>query len=128
MIKNINSSSLDHLNLTVQNYGETLQWYTQIFGFEEVEYGLTKEGRPWGIVRNGDSMLCFYEDPGRKLMDGAELELYHQISHFGLRIKDKHTWDRSVRDRQMSTYYGSPWTGPLRLHGFRRNSGRVISS
>jgi catechol 2,3-dioxygenase-like lactoylglutathione lyase family enzyme len=33
-------SNLDHLNLSVNNFDETVEWYNKIFGFKLVEQGV----------------------------------------------------------------------------------------
>ena len=43
---------LDHLNLSVDNFALTAQWYEQVFGFEVVEEGL-QDGQLWGVLRAG---------------------------------------------------------------------------
>ena len=52
--------SLDHINMSVINLDESLQFYNETFGFENVEQG-TYKGTPYAIVKNGESMLCMYE-------------------------------------------------------------------
>lgn len=61
----MNSPRLDHLNMTVQNYSEAIKWYTKIFGFEEVEYGLTKEGHPWESIVRDHRLPTYYGSPLR---------------------------------------------------------------
>ncbi len=39
---------LDHINLTVENLKESIEWYRKIFGFELVESGATPQGNKWG--------------------------------------------------------------------------------
>jgi catechol 2,3-dioxygenase-like lactoylglutathione lyase family enzyme len=100
--------SLDHLNLTVKNFAESVAWYGRVFGFELVEEGMDDDG-PWGILRSGDSMLCIYESPKRTLLeDDGESGAYHQIYHFGLRITDRKAWEETVKKENLETYYGSP--------------------
>ncbi|MFI5403950.1 MAG: VOC family protein, partial [Planctomycetota bacterium] len=52
---------LDHLNLTVRDFDETASWYGRVFGFEVVEKETDAQGRPWGVLRAGDALLCIYE-------------------------------------------------------------------
>jgi len=54
-------------------------------------------------------MLCIYESPGRTLLeDEGESGAYHQIYHFGLRIRDRKAWEQTVSREKLETYYGSP--------------------
>ena len=95
-MKNVN---LDHINLSVNNLEETVQWYKDIFGFELAEQG-KKWGRRWGILRNGNSMIAFMEYPQRNSVDSRP-EGFHNINHFGLRIDDENQW-RKVAEEQDS--------------------------
>jgi catechol-2,3-dioxygenase len=104
-------AALDHLNLTVRNFDETASWYKTVFGFEIVEKGL-HGGLPWGVLRNGDSMLCIYESPERTQTDAEETERFHRIYHFGLRINDREQWEKTLRECALPTYFGSPLRYP----------------
>lgn len=108
---NSRKASLDHLNLTVRSFEETADWYGKVFGFEIAEQGLY-EGRPWGVLRSGDSMLCLYESPDRTSPDDDETERFHKIYHFGLRIHDRDAWEAIVREWKLRIYYGSPMQYP----------------
>ncbi len=98
-------ASLDHLNLTVRDFTETVDWYGKVFGFELVEQGMDEDG-PWGILKNGDSMLCIYESPKRAEPDADATESFHKIYHFGLRIRDREDWEKVVREQKLRVYYG----------------------
>lgn len=111
MAEKMRKVSLDHLNLTVRNFEEAAEWYEKVFGFKAAERGLY-EGRPWGVLRSGDSMLCIYESPGRASPDDDGTERFHKIYHFGLRIHDRNEWERILREQELCTYYGSPMRYP----------------
>ena len=97
-------ATLDHLNLTVTSFERTVAWYKKVFGFEVVEQGMEEDG-PWGVLKNGDSMLCVYESPKRDILDS---ERFHQIYHFGLRIENREQWEQTLRQESIPTHYGSP--------------------
>ena len=42
-------TQLDHLNLSVSNFKETVEWYQKVFGFILVEKGI-QDDKPWGII------------------------------------------------------------------------------
>ena len=108
MKKEGGKASLDHLNLTVRNFEETVAWYGGIFGFELVEKGIEDDG-PWGILKNGDSMLCIYENRNRVAINSdPSAERFHQIYHFGLRISDPTSWENALKSEALRTHYGSP--------------------
>ena len=80
---------LDHLNLSVSNFDETVGWYGRIFGMELVEDGV-QDGVRWGVIKGGDAMLCIYEHADLKFRDADAMQKrgYHAISHFVLRFTD----------------------------------------
>ncbi|MBY0472502.1 VOC family protein [bacterium] len=104
-------AALDHLNLTVRNFEEAANWYGKVFGFRVVEQGLD-DGRPWGVLRSGDSMLCIYENPGLAVPRDEDSEKFYKIYHFGLRIQNREVWEKTLREHRLATYYGSPLKYP----------------
>jgi catechol 2,3-dioxygenase-like lactoylglutathione lyase family enzyme len=89
---------LDHLNLTVRDFEETAAWYGRVFGFEVVEKETDAQGRPWGVLRSGDALLCIYEHPEFRFEgpDARRERRAHGINHFGLRISDRAAWERMM--------------------------------
>jgi catechol 2,3-dioxygenase-like lactoylglutathione lyase family enzyme len=100
--------ALDHLNLTVRDFKESVDWYGRIFGFEMVENGFL-EGAPWGILRSQDSMLCIYEDKDRvMLLKNGEDDRFHRVFHFGLRIQNREEWENILERDKLPVFYGGP--------------------
>jgi catechol 2,3-dioxygenase-like lactoylglutathione lyase family enzyme len=64
---------LDHINMTVRDFDQTVDWYGRVFDFELVEEALT-DGVRWGVIRSGEALLCIYEDPNREHLDRFELK------------------------------------------------------
>ena len=98
---------LDHLNLTVANLEDTIDWYGAVFGFEVVEHGV-RQGTPWAILKSGEAMLCVYEHarrarPSRYLADGGPR---HTIYHFGLRITDREAWLGKIEEHRIELEFG----------------------
>jgi len=95
---------LDHLNLTVRSFEESVAWYGRVFRFALVEEGIG-EGIRWGILRSeggrGFAMLCVYERPEYRPTDGEALRDLglHGIRHFGLRVRDEREW-RALLERE----------------------------
>lgn len=110
---NANVKHLDHLNLSVRSFDESAGWYRRVFGFEVVEKGEI-EGRPWGVLKAGDAMLCIYEHPDRVHLDGAGLRerKLHGFDHFGLRITDRESWLATLEREGLELLYGSPIRWP----------------
>ncbi|MEM7248359.1 MAG: VOC family protein [Acidobacteriota bacterium] len=104
-----NVKHLDHLNLTVENLDETIDWYRRVFGFELVERAV-RDGEPWGVLRSGEAMLCVYENPGRHVTERTERGrlCIHAVSHFALRITDREAWEETVQREELETFYDSP--------------------
>ena len=98
-------ATLDHLNFTVSDFEESVDYYKSRFGFSLVEKGTTIEDRPWGILKAGETMLAISEQPDlKKLMP----EDHHRINHFGFRLSDENAWLETLDEFNMKTYYGSP--------------------
>ncbi len=104
-MKNI---TIDHLNLSVRNFEESAIWYKNVFGFEKVEEGTDEKGKPWGILRNGNFMLCIYEEVEGMVLDYNKPEhaRFHQIFHFGLRVRDEKEWQQTLNEQKLKVFYG----------------------
>jgi catechol 2,3-dioxygenase-like lactoylglutathione lyase family enzyme len=97
---------LDHLNMTVTDLAESLDWYRRVLDFEKVEDGLY-QGHPWAIIRSGDAMLCLYERPDFKRADKPERlrRKAHELSHFALRITEPEAWAARVEDQKLTQVF-----------------------
>jgi catechol 2,3-dioxygenase-like lactoylglutathione lyase family enzyme len=105
---------LDHLNLTVRDFEETAAWYGRVFGFEIVEREIDAQGRPWGVLRAGDALLCIYEHPEFRFEDNDARRGRHAhgINHFGLRIADREAWEKTMEREGIVPAYGGPVSWP----------------
>jgi lactoylglutathione lyase len=97
---------LDHVNISVSNLSESIEWYNKIFGFELVEKGRSAQGKKWGIVASNDSMICMTEYNNKMPADKIENESVHQIYHFGIRVTDLDRWRATVEKNNLQLYYG----------------------
>lgn len=97
---------LDHINLTVASFEQTARWYARVFGFQVVEKGV-REGRPWGVLRGGEAMLCIYEHPELKFEDSEQLAArgLHGIAHLGFRITDRQAWLDTLKAEKLDHLY-----------------------
>jgi catechol 2,3-dioxygenase-like lactoylglutathione lyase family enzyme len=109
----MNVRNLDHINLTVSNLNETIDWYGKLFGFERVEGG-TREGIRWAIIRSGDALLCMYEradlghpEEGVYSDESLSIDRSHRINHFGLRIVDRDSLEKAILKNKVSVKYGA---------------------
>ncbi len=105
---------LDHLNLSVQDFENTVAWYGRVLGFALVEEGV-QEGVRWGVIRAGEAMLCIYEHPELHAEDAdtqREQHGLHGIAHFGLRITDRAAWEDTVAREGLPVRFGGPIEWP----------------
>jgi len=106
-------TQLDHLNLSVRNFKETVDWYNKVFGFMVVEEGIQDE-KPWGIIKNNDALLCIYEQPDFVLLDRFESaeKFIHYLAHFGLRIDNQQEWEKTIVREKIAVMYDGPIRWP----------------
>lgn len=73
---------IDHLNVSVKNFDETIEFYNKVFGLEVREKGLSGQGNDYVIIGKQDQFyLCLYENEVKDVDGGF-------ISHFGVNIKN----------------------------------------
>jgi catechol 2,3-dioxygenase-like lactoylglutathione lyase family enzyme len=79
-----------------------------------VERGRLDDGTDWGVIAGGDAMLCIYQHPERRTVDGDALqrERIHGINHFGLRITERAAWERVIEEQGVEVRYGGPVQWP----------------
>lgn len=108
--------NLDHLNLSVQNFDETVEWYGRVFGFVKVEEGV-QDGVKWGVIKGGDAMLCIYERPNLKKLNWKEDADAgrHYVAHFGLRVEDQAEWEAAIETHGLKLEYGGVIEWPFSL-------------
>jgi catechol 2,3-dioxygenase-like lactoylglutathione lyase family enzyme len=99
---------LDHINLTVDNLDQSIEWYRSVFGFELVESGVTPRGLAWRIVAHNDSMICMTEYAGRLSANRNDQKSFHQMNHFGIRVSDKNKWQKKIQENKLELFYGGP--------------------
>jgi lactoylglutathione lyase len=93
---------IDHLNMGVRNIAETAEFYRGLFGFEEKERGIGKEGEPFAIIGRADRVyLCIYEYGDLPLPDD---NLF--IHHFGLHVDDFDRALKELEERGIELNYG----------------------
>lgn len=80
--------AIDHINMTVKNLRESIDWYEKVFGLEVKEEGRSNSGNDYAIVgETGSIMLAIYQ-----LEQGKTLKIDEQshdgINHFGVEVED----------------------------------------
>jgi lactoylglutathione lyase len=97
----INFNGIDHLNLTVSNLKNSIDFYNKLFGlrvFEEALYN----GIPHAIIGKENGLfLCLYEAK-------SDLSLQkNRINHFGIHINEFDKTFRKVKNSGVPiNYYG----------------------
>ena len=99
------SVKLDHVNITVKNLEESMEWYGQLFGFKKVEDGVNQLGRKWAIIAYEDSMIGMSEHADREGGDKIDKK-HHAIYHFGLRVPNAQEWRKKIKDKNLKLYDG----------------------
>ena len=110
-VSRVGLKHLDHLNMSVHDLADSVDWYRRVFDFEQVEEGVY-QGSPWAIVRSGEAMLCLYEHPERVFQEKAERAHVHGLNHFALRITDRAAWEARLEQEGVEVGYGGVVTWP----------------
>jgi catechol 2,3-dioxygenase-like lactoylglutathione lyase family enzyme len=93
---------IDHLNMGVRDIAETENFYRDLFGFEEKERGIGKDGEPFAIIGSADRVyLCIYEYGDLPLPDE---NLF--IHHFGFYVDDLALALKELEERDIELNYG----------------------
>ena len=103
-------SNIDHLNLSVRDFDETVAWYGRVFGFELVEESTQADGVRFGVLRAGESMLCIYEHAELEYVHCDQLRArgVHAICHFALRVPaaNRAEWEAIVERENLELKFG----------------------
>lgn len=103
---------LDHLNMTVRDLAESVDWYRRVLDFEQVEEGVSGQtGASWAILRSGDAMLCLYEHPDLAF-EAKATRAHHGLGHFAVRITDRAAWEARMKREGVAVGYGGVVTWP----------------
>jgi len=95
----LQTSGIDHLNLEVVNLGETVEFYSNLFGFEVLKDQPKEESK---IIGNDKVKLCLYESSDFK---GYEKKGFY---HFGLHIENFADVMQKCTEMNVEVYYGGP--------------------
>ena len=109
----MNLKNIDHINLTVTDFDATVAWYNRVFGFELVEEDV-QDGTRWGVIRQGEVMLCIYQFGDCRLEDRFAMRNMglHGTNHFGLRITDRVAWEKTIARENIKVLYDGPIIWP----------------
>jgi catechol 2,3-dioxygenase-like lactoylglutathione lyase family enzyme len=103
-------SNIDHLNLSVRDFDETVAWYGRVFGFELVEHSTQADGVRFGVLRSENAMLCIYEHADLEFQhcDKLRAKGFHAICHFALRFgpDQRADWEATVAREKLPLDFG----------------------
>ena len=104
------TANIDHLNLSVRDFDETVAWYGRVFGFELVEESTQPDGTHFGVLRSESAMLCIYEHADLEYVHCDKLRArgMHAICHFALRIPaaERADWEATVKRENLQLDFG----------------------
>ena len=98
----LKATSMDHVNMSVQNLEKSITFYKNLFGFEirKEDNSLNKLDVPSKIVGNDSIKLCLYEDL-QMSPDGG-------ISHFGFHVINFDQIMEKCKELNVEVLYGGP--------------------
>ena len=77
MSKILKISSIDHINMSVKNLAQSVEFYKNLFGFEIKKEQPEEKSK---IIGNDNVKLCLYED--------SEMKPEGAIAHFGFHVEN----------------------------------------
>jgi catechol 2,3-dioxygenase-like lactoylglutathione lyase family enzyme len=95
-------NKVDHINLSIHPYRETIDFYKQVFGMKTFEEG-DSHGSPYEIIGiPGKLFLCLYESsPGTQ--EGAQ---NGGVNHLGIHIENFDQAKKDLIDQGIELHYG----------------------
>jgi len=97
MSKILKAASMDHVNMTVKNLEESVDFYKKLFGFEVKKEQPEDKSK---IIGNDSIKLCLYENP--------EMSPEGGIAHFGFHIENFDEIMETCKSLGVKVYYDGP--------------------
>ncbi|MCD4698818.1 MAG: VOC family protein [Bacteroidales bacterium] len=112
-------------NLMVKDVNKTLDFYTNVLGFELLQTVPEKGTFDWGFVKLGNVMLMFQKDTSIKA-EYKELENYEKGGAFTLyiQVEELQKWYETIKDKTKvikpwhKTFYGANEFAIIDINGF----------
>jgi len=98
----LKATSMDHVNMNVQNLEKSVTFYKNLFGFEirKEDNSPNKLDAPSKIIGNDSIKLCLYEDPQMSPAGG--------IAHFGFHIANFDKIMDKCKELNVEVLYDGP--------------------
>ena len=95
MTTTLKALSLDHVNMTVKDLEESVNFYGELFGFVEKKDQPEQMSK---IIGNENIKLCLYED--------ANLEIGDGLNHFGFHVENFQEIVEKCKSMDIAMPYG----------------------
>lgn len=126
--------SFHHIAISVENLEESIAWYKEMLGFEEVmrmDQGVTIENMIIGHIKRGNCYIELFQVAGAKPLPeyrrdpDADLGV-HGLKHFGLQVDDVHTALKELKAKGVEVAMGPIDTPGASFAFIRDNSGNAF--
>ena len=97
MSKILKISSIDHINMSVKNLAQSVEFYKNLFGFEIKKEQPEEKSK---IIGNDNVKLCLYED--------SEMKPEGAIAHFGFHVENFDEIMKICTSLGVKIYYDGP--------------------
>ncbi|PIY89335.1 MAG: VOC family protein [Nitrosopumilales archaeon CG_4_10_14_0_8_um_filter_34_8] len=97
MFKILKVSSIDHINMSVKNLAQSVEFYKNLFGFEIKKEQPEEKSK---IIGNDNVKLCLYED--------SEMKPEGAIAHFGFHVENFDEIMKICTSLGVKIYYDGP--------------------
>jgi len=97
MSKILKVSSIDHINMSVKNLAQSVEFYKNLFGFEIKKEQPEEKSK---IIGNDNVKLCLYED--------SEMKPEGAIAHFGFHVENFDEIINICTSLGVKIYYDGP--------------------
>lgn len=97
MSKPLKVSSIDHINMSVKNLAQSVEFYKNLFGFEIKKEQPEEKSK---IIGDDNVKLCLYED--------SEMKPEGAIAHFGFHVENFDEIIKTCESLGVKIYYDGP--------------------
>ena len=126
--------SFHHIGISVADLEESIAWYKEMLGFEEVmrmDQGVTIEKMIIGHIKRGNCYIELFQVAGAKPLPeyrrdpNADLAV-HGLVHFGLQVDDVHAALEELKAKGVEVAMGPIDTPGVSFVFIRDNSGNAF--